>query len=289
MGGGWESFGGTGSGQPPWGQTAVGRILPTEDVENTWAESGRLVIIEEDHEFVSSIPWDRKSPFMKSWHHNIVTVKPGGRLLANVDRNIMPYIGEVHPLFVTWELQEGARVFACTGGLSFMALTLSYGGVSYVPWEYYGDVSSNLMIYLAKRQVPQDIDLVHAVRSKAFETGTRTSLLLSLLEFIESFGANTQGIMRDMDGINDDIAGARAAYIELRFEEVLGVYREIGEVLEDLEERAIELKERALLWVYAIEWLAVTGVSLLAGFVLWSVMVRRRHYREIGVTRLVEV
>ena len=60
-----------------------------------------------------------------------------------------------------------------------MAIHLSYQGVNYAPWEYYGDFSSNLMIYLAKRHVPQDVDLVHEARSQAFETTTRISLLLN--------------------------------------------------------------------------------------------------------------
>jgi hypothetical protein len=173
--------------------------------------------------------------------------------------------------------------------MSFIALKYSYGGVNYIPWEYYGDVSSNLMIYLAQRPVPQDIDLVHSVRSLAFQIRTRSSLLLSLLEFIERFGANTRTVMRDMDGINNEIASSRQDYIELQFQEVLMAYQGIEDVLGDLEKEAIEIKERALLWVFVIEWLAVSGVSLAAGFVLWSIMVRRRLYKEIGVTRLVEI
>jgi hypothetical protein len=145
------------------------------------------------------------------------------------------------------------------------------------------------MIYLDRRPVPQDIDLIHSVRSKGFEIRTRSSLLLNLLEFIEKFGANTREVMREMDQINVDISGARQDYIDLRFEEVLLTYEDIGDVLGELEEEAIELKDRALLWVFIIEWLAVSGVSLVAGFALWSIMVRRKLYREIETTRLVEV
>jgi hypothetical protein len=285
MTGGWESFGATGAG-PAWGETAVGRLLPTQDVINTWVESGNVIIRERDHEFVASIPWDRKSPFMSSWHHNLVTVRPGGQLLAQMDRNTFQYAGEEHPLFVTWELPEGSRVFACTAEISIMAISLSYGGVTYVPWEYYGDFSSNLMIYLDKRPVPQDVDLVHMVRSKAFETRTRNSLLVNLLEFIEGFGANTRGLMLEVNELNEMIAGATDAYIELRFEEVLEVYGDVGLGLDELEKKALDLKDMTLLWVYVIEWLAVTGTSLVAGWVLWSIMVRRRLYRPMGVTKL---
>ncbi len=169
-----------------------------------------------------------------------------------------------------------------------MAISYGWQDTNYLAWEYYGDFSSNMMIYLDRRPVPQDVDLVHSVRSKAFEIRTRSSLLLNLLEFIESFGANTQGVMKDIDSINDMITEARQHYTELRFEEVLETYREAGELLAMVEEQGVTLKDRALLWVYVIEWLAVTGTMLAAGFILWSLMVRRRLWREIAVTKLIE-
>jgi len=46
------------------------------------------------------------------------------------------------------------------------------------------------------------------------------------------------------------------------------------------------LKDRALLWVYIIGWLAVTATALVSSFLLWSIMVRRRLYREVQLTRL---
>lgn len=285
MTGGWESFGGTGSAQPSWGPTAIGRLLPVECIENTWVESGRLVIDEADHEFVASIPWDRKGPFMQSFHHNLVTVRQGAQLLAHTDRN-QYQVGGDHPLFITWEVQ-GSRVFACTGEIVQMASIFSYGGTNYDIWEYYGDFISNMMIYLDRRPVPQDVDLVHAVRSTAFQTRTRVSLLLSLVEFVESFGANAQGVMRSVDEVNGVVAEADGAYLDLNFEEVLDIYERVGAMLDDTEEQALELKDRALLWVYLIEWLAVTGTALLAGFILWTTMVRRRLYKEMRVTRIV--
>ena len=150
-------------------------------------------------------------------------------------------------------MPEGARVFACTGEVALLAIYLSYQGVNYVPWEYYGDFSSNLMIYLDRRPVPQDVDLVHAARSKAFETRTRMSLLLNFIEFIEDFGARTNGLMRSIDDVNELIASSTEIYIDLRFEDVLEAYEDIDGVLDDIEEEAVDLKNRALLWVYIIE------------------------------------
>ena len=56
--------------------------------------------------------------------------------------------------------------------------------------------------------------------------------------------------------------------------------------MEVMRSEAMKLKDRALFWIYLIEWIAVTGASLLAGFAIWTFMVRRRLYREITTTRL---
>jgi hypothetical protein len=283
MAGGDESFGGYN--YPPWGQTSIGELLPTGDIEQTWVVPGRLVVDEEDHEFMSSIPWERRSPFMEAWQHNLVTTKPGSQLLAHTVQNRYYLGGDMHPLLITWEL-NGARVFACTGEVTLLAIYLSYQGVNYVPWEYYGDFSSNLMIYLAKRPVPQDVDLVHAARSKAFETRTRISLLLNLIEFIEDFGANTNGLMRSLDAVNQKISSITEMYLELSFGDVLEAYDDLDLVLDGIEEDAVEIKNMSLLWVYIIEWLAVTAAALISGFTLWSTMVKRKLYQEVEATRM---
>jgi len=287
MTGGWESFGGTGTNEPPWGDTAVGKLLPTRDVENTWVEGGHVVIDDWDNEFVSSIPWDRPSPFMRSWHHNIVTLKEGAHLLAHTDRNGLKYGSAEHPLLVTWELPVGARVLACTAEVSLMAITLSYGGVNYVPWDYYGDFTSNLMIYLAKRPVPQDVDLVHEARSRAMETRTRRSMLVALLDFIERFGANTNKLTEKIAEMDAIMASARQAYINLDFARVSERYGRALGALQGIEQQALVLKERTVLWVFVIEWACVSSTLLIGGFVIWTLMVRRRLYRAAGVTRLV--
>jgi hypothetical protein len=36
------------------------------------------------------------------------------------------------------------------------------------------------------------------------------------------------------------------------------------------------------------EWLVISGTSMITGFVLWTLMVRRRLYREVQVTKLIE-
>jgi len=124
------------------------------------------------------------------------------------------------------------------------------------------------------------------VRMRMFEFGTRRSLLFGLLEFCDSFGANTAKIHLKIDEANQATLDVLPEYLELRFEEVLEAYDRVHQMLGEIEEDAIQLKNRALFWVHVTEWLAVSGTGVMASFVLWSIMVRRRLWREVGTTRL---
>jgi len=55
--------------------------------------------------------------------------------------------------------------------------------------------------------------------------------------------------------------------------------------MKDLQSLASKLCKRAMIWVYVVDWLAITGTSMVCVFLLWSLMVRRRMYREVGTTR----
>ena len=61
--------------------------------------------------------------------------------------------------------------------------------------------------------------------------------------------------------------------------------KDILEGFQALSEESMELKERAFFWIYFVEWLAVSGTLLICVMVLWSLMVRRRLYRQVEVTR----
>ncbi len=275
MDGGFETFGATS--HPPWGETSVGKLLPTEDVVGVYLRSGRLVFDHPENEFISSLPWGTNPVFVKIFYHNLVKTKQGAVQLAHAD------LGEEnHPAMVTWLLADGARTFAWTGETAKTAMMVSGGSV----WEYCTDLAANLLIYLAGRPVPQDIELVHRARSEMYGTATRKNLLFSLLEFAENFGANTQGFMVEIDEIDGVISEASAEYMELNFEGMLEIYKTVAEMLTEMEGRAVEAKNRALFWVYIIEWFTVTATSMIAGIVLWALMVRRRLYREVRTTKL---
>ncbi|MBU7004866.1 MAG: hypothetical protein HXS50_04815 [Theionarchaea archaeon] len=274
MSGGWEGFGGV-SGFPPWGETPIGSLLPTGDLPGEYYMAGRLVIDEPNDELMSSIPWEspralwsERSPEV---YHNVVTVKPGAIELAHVLMR-----AESHPGFVTWKLGNGAR-----------AHILSFTGETDNPerWEHFIDMGCNLMIYVDGRPVPQDLAIVHLARIMIQQVMTRRTLILSLVDFIESFGANTQPITDGIEEADGAISQARPLYLDLQFLESTEIYQKADEMLKDVEILAMKVKDRTLFWVYLIEWLSVTGTFLICGSILWALMVRRKLYLDIDTTR----
>jgi len=142
------------------------------------------------------------------------------------------------------------------------------------------------LLFSTGRKLPEDVVLVHWLRRKFADFGSAQVYVISLAEFIERFGANAAPVMQDLKGVSEIVDEARGLYLALEYQ---ASSEKMGEALERigrLGEIAVRLKERALFWIYLVEWLVVSGAFMLAGVALWTLMVRRRLYREVSVTRM---
>jgi len=151
--------------------------------------------------------------------------------------------------------------------------------------EYAMDVFMNILIYSTGRALPPDIATVHRLRQSYWQYGQRKVVLLSLIEFADRFGANTLPVERQIDEMDRIRDVSSEAYLNQRYDEALRTIGEALDMVERIEEAAMRLKDRALLWVYVTEWCAVSGTLLVSGLVVYSLLVRRRLYREVMVTR----
>jgi len=109
--------------------------------------------------------------------------------------------------------------------------------------------------------------------------------LFSVMDFAEKLGANTIPVFKMLTEIDGKFESSVEAYIG-------GAYTSAEEILEssikdlnDASALAFRLKDQAMLWIFLIEWLTVTATMAIAGFILWSLMVRRRLYEEVESTR----
>lgn len=144
------------------------------------------------------------------------------------------------------------------------------------------------IIFSTGRTLPEDVALVHRLRLKFARYASSKSFIYSLLDFVDSFGANTAPITGAMAQISDLARETEKLYLDQAYMESYGKMEATLNDLALLRERSLQLKDQALFWVYMVEWFAVTGVLLTTGFAVWTLMVRRRLYREVSVTRLRE-
>jgi uncharacterized membrane protein len=280
--GGHETFGTNGH-HPDWGQSHVGDLLPVETVYGGY-ESGRLEIFDTGNVFMESLPWRDDLPFLRNYPSNMVKARPGAEVLARTtttwdlvyDRK---YLNWKNPFFSTWDFEGKGRVFAMAGDWT------PGGGWRFMQWEYQPDFVVNLMLYCDKRAIPEDLDLVHTVRMRLSTLSHRRMMIISLVDFIETFGANPVSTLQAVNEVDEKRRVADQLYLDQDFDGALEAANRALQLMEGAEDIAEKSKANALLWVYVSEWLVVTGTSLICGFVIWSLMVRRRLYRDVATTR----
>jgi hypothetical protein len=274
MVGGWESFGGS------WTDSPVEEVLPVSFPNDIWV-SGYIPIEVTpegyENEFMSSLPYKPLPEYMRvGTDGNMVEQKTGSTLLTRWKVKAMQY--EDPPCYVTWKVEAGRTFAMChdwTPG----------GGWVMSRWDYYRDYSINLMLYLAGRSLPSGHLEIHEYRKFIHELALSKSMLYALLEFVESFGGNSGPIDDSIGELDLIVSDAQELYLEHEFSEALANAQDAMARMREIEALAVELKNEALFWVYLVEWLSVTGVSLLSGTVVWFIMVQRRLYREVKVTR----
>lgn len=273
--GGTESFGGFG-GNPSWGPTSIGEILPVNCINGKTTWQVLFVRIERPgHPLFTSLPL-KESPFPPFSGACITTTRQGADELARIKGTG----GDSSwPFMVEWDRGKG-RVFAFTSDWTFG------WGDKFVQWSYYDDFSINLMLHLAGVQIPQDTELLHRVRSYMKEYSTRKTFLYAMIDFIEKFGARTSAVEEEIMQAEEARVEADRLYMETDLSGALSSIEDAMETLNKADSLAMKLKDSALFYVYVIEWLSVSGVSLLAGWVLFELMIRRKMYREMPSTRL---
>jgi len=188
------------------------------------------------------------------------------------------------PWLVSWKV--GAKQTLFWVAADDMEVKWWYGFYNPPTQNPYGvDILCNIIYYSLGEPLPEDILMLHDLRRRFLEFNDRKAVSIGLIEFAERFKANTGPLWRDMEAANVLQKQANEAYLIHEFSESQEYISQGEEALVKVGQRALRLKDAALLWVYVIEWLAVTAVSMVAGSILWTLMIKRRLYREVAATR----
>lgn len=274
----------------PWLESTLAPIFPNDpDAAGVW-EGNKLgnlpykVIVERDE----TLP-----PVLKAflplgieevpgyWTIVYIAAQEGSTVWARAVGAYPMIAGGPHPWLLSWRFGKG--------------MTWSVADDLDVPWwcgiylpseQRYGlDILMNIVLHSLGKPLPENIVLVNAVRQSFQLYQEMGSRLGSVLDFVEKFGANTARLFDDRERVDLDLESAMEMYLEGRYQDALDASESAIEDLLSLEDDAIELKREALMWVYIIEWATVLGTSMVVGVAVYMLMIRRRLYRQVGLTR----
>lgn len=148
------------------------------------------------------------------------------------------------------------------------------------------DLITNLVLYSMERPLIHDILTRREARDRISSFNSQKLLVISMLEWADLFGANTLELSEDLSSLDEEVTAALDHYLDQDYDSAIGAMDRVSLRVGEIGERAIALKDEALLWVFTLEWLAVTSTALLTGVVLWTLMVRRRAFKPAGTTRM---
>ena len=147
------------------------------------------------------------------------------------------------------------------------------------------DIVANVIWHGSHRDLPEDAMKVHFLRKRLQSFVADKALIICILDFVERFGANTDQLYADLLAVQQEKAMVNELYVNGEFDESYDMMDDLQKKLAALSADAMRLKDAALRWVYFVEWLTVIGTSLACGSIVWILMVRRRLYRDVAVTR----
>jgi hypothetical protein len=150
------------------------------------------------------------------------------------------------------------------------------------------DIMSNIILYSVGRELPENVVIVALARDGFWEYRTERGIVLSLMDWVEKFGASTASFSQELVDIDVHWATASDLYLEGDYDSALSEIEEGKSRAQSLREDVLGAKDRVLFWVYVIEYLVISGVSVGSGSMLWTLMVRRSLYRSAKTTRFLK-
>ncbi len=258
----------------PWDPTPIGQLLPVEGTDHASYRDHlfRLRPVTQSP-LTGGIDWE-DMPMI--WSTNRPHPKSGSTTVAVTTDETHPSDPKDDPALVYWDVGKGRT-------LAFIFNWAGHGMIDFYRWEYWKDVIARMVYFPARASIPE-VAVTHELRMLITKYNQQMTLLLSVIEFAEGFGANTNQLYEHL-AITEGIRNrADDHWMDGEYGMAL---EELGKSITSISgnmQMALEAKDRALTWVYIIEWLSVAGTSVLTGFLVWEIMIRGKLYQETKTT-----
>ncbi len=153
------------------------------------------------------------------------------------------------------------------------------------PNPYAEDVFLNIAFHSFGRKLPEDIAVVHRLRTM-FELSRRTTLLIvGTMELAEKFGANSYKVEQALARLKGTYEAARLEYSSGDYQDAIETLQKAAAEADTVMRMAFKLKDDAMFYAYIIQWMATSGTLLLSGSTLYTLMIKRRLYRATESTK----
>jgi len=263
----------------PWLGTSLVDVSPVEELPGFPGGMGAvwLRVLEPEDALMSSLPWSEIGDH--GWFVGAQGVKAKSGALVLADK-VPVGSGTATPFLTFWEVGGGR----CLSETPVYAVDNKEGN-PFTSWEFHGDFVRNKVLYASGRYIPQDIFLLHEVGLALERCHQIIGSLIVMEEFVSGLGADTGPLEVEIDRADGRLGEIERTYLGFEFDESLCMAESLIVGLSGAFELAVVLKDRAMVWIYVIEWAILTGTGVLAGSVVWALMVRRRLYRDVYSTR----
>lgn len=213
--------------------------------------------------------------------YGIMEPKQGSTVWADMRPQDVPWL-------TSWKVGSDGGVqwvFADKSDVDWWGLSLGSRGNN----PYAIDLVANLLLHSLERPLIGDILARREARSLLSTFQARKLLILTMLEWAERFGADITSLADRLTEVEGGTQDAVESFLERDYDSTISFMDSLSSTVSEIGQLASDLKDQALFWVYLVEWLAVTSVSILSASILWALMVRRKMYHAARQTRLTRI
>ncbi len=260
----------TGNDAAAWMATVVYDAYPCDLVLNVQNRASAYMDIRERTPLVD-LPGFEKTPMTVRAGHGIEVARPGS---------------VVHAVWRTGK--EDAIVSGAYGLGRTVMIPMGWDNVPVETrnnWDCFGDFVLNHAYHLAQVKIPEDLAMIHELRENFARYLAERTMADWLLEFVSKFGANTRSVEAMLADLHREKEDAEDLYLQEDYSKASDAMAQVLQGFRRISDESVKIRRRALLWVHVTEYLAVTGTCILTSFLVWALMVKRRLYRDVSVTK----
>jgi len=266
-----------------WLESTVGEVIPLVRPGVTHygmgEDPGVIRVTRPEHPLMAYLPWSEIGRHGSFYDTTQISAKQGSETIAELRTTF----GKSYPFLVWWEVNEGRSLSIMTR----FAEDHRNPADPFFDWPYLGDFSADFHLYVAGRQIPEDVEVLHLIRTTTVEAWRVKNTLVSSIDFIAKLGGNTGRLEDMLREADEKLLESRRMYLDYEFQESLALLEDMTDDMDEIVIATIEVKDQTFMTIYLVEWFVMLSTGMVTGVVVWTLMVRRRLYREAGSTRAI--